>query len=222
MGPGGAIAAPGQAKGCEGFDGAPPSLAEEYADLVSDEFRVQAKRRDQTLSEADIATLPDAARRFLLYTRAVGQPRVQNARIEFDVEMIRKGQALPAPSVQYNFFAEPARIFFVRARLFPIGQSPPRVPRPESHNGCADSLALNIVDAAGSELSATETVTLFSGEQKHAPSSATVDCLDGRNANGTKRGVHPGKEADSHGNGHPNKGILQLQERPDDADAPRP
>ena len=74
------------------------------------------------VTEADLAPLPESARRYLRVTRAVGQPRVQNYRIRF-IGRIRSAPNaawMPFEAEQQSFADEPARLFLMRARLFGI------------------------------------------------------------------------------------------------------
>src|SRR5687767_12156176 len=73
------------------------------------------------LTEADLKTLPLPVQAYLRYTGAVNQPKVKNMRLVFEGRMRNKGKDwFPFRSVQYNFFEHPARLFFMKAKMFGI------------------------------------------------------------------------------------------------------
>lgn len=72
----------------------------------------------ETMTEADLQDLPDPVQRYLKYAGVLHRPKVRNARIVFDGEMRGKGKEyFPFTSVQYNFFDDPARLFFMQATM---------------------------------------------------------------------------------------------------------
>lgn len=73
------------------------------------------------LTEKDIANLPAPVQRYLHYTGAVGRPLVRNMYVAMELKMRSKGKAFfPAQSVQYNFFDDPTRLFFMKAIMFGV------------------------------------------------------------------------------------------------------
>lgn len=81
-------------------------------------FQISAVTSPEILTEADLQNLPDAVQRYLKYAGVLNKPKVRNARIVFDGEMRGKGKEyFPFTSVQYNFFDDPARLFFMKATM---------------------------------------------------------------------------------------------------------
>jgi len=74
------------------------------------------------LTSKDIQLLPDPVQKYLIYVGAVGKPMVQNVRVVFDGSMKRnvKSNWMPILSQQCNFFDEPSRFFYIRAKMFGI------------------------------------------------------------------------------------------------------
>jgi hypothetical protein len=71
------------------------------------------------LTEADIQTLPVPVQKYLRYSGAVNKPKVKNMKIVFDGEMRDKGKDFfKFISVQYNFFDDPTRLFFMKAKMY--------------------------------------------------------------------------------------------------------
>jgi hypothetical protein len=116
------------------------------------------------LTEADLERLPDAVRRYLRGTGAVGRPRIQNYRVRF------RGRIRSAPDTRWmpfvtrqQSFVEPSvRLFLMRARM--LG-----VPVEAFHrfiDGHATMQvkiggAIPMVDASGDVMDRSETVTVF-------------------------------------------------------------
>ncbi len=96
------------------------SIQTGYISKVNNEFIKQALAPEEILTEYDIAHLPAPVRRYIAYIGAIGKSKPQNVRIEFNAQMIRKPGSAPmkATSVQYNFYCNPARLFFMKASQF--------------------------------------------------------------------------------------------------------
>jgi hypothetical protein len=80
--------------------------------------RLTATAAPRLLTDADVAPLPSALRRYLALNGAVGQPRVRNFHATFSGR-IRSGPEAPWMSFvgeQYNFFDPPARLFTMDAQ----------------------------------------------------------------------------------------------------------
>lgn len=85
---------------------------------VQETLQLSAAASTETMTEADLQNLPDPVQRYLKYAGVLHQPKVRNARIVFDGEMRGKGKEyFPFTSVQYNFFDDPARLFFMQATM---------------------------------------------------------------------------------------------------------
>jgi len=86
---------------------------------VQEECRTRPTREIPLLAEDDLARLPPPVQRYVGASGAVGRPRVQNFRIEFDAEMYRKPGDAPmvSTSVRCSFVASPTRLFNERDEL---------------------------------------------------------------------------------------------------------
>ena len=126
------------------------------------------------LLEADLAHLPPPVQRFIRASGALGRPRVQNFRAEFDAQMFRKPGDSPmiSTSVQQNFIASPTRLFFMKSRMFGL-------PVQVLHDYAAGKATfrvrvaslLNVVDEGGEAFSKVETVTVLNDLCFFAPGS---------------------------------------------------
>jgi hypothetical protein len=147
----------------------------------------------QSVTEADLAHLPEPVQRYLRTAGVVGQPRVQNVRARMHGR-IRSGPAarwMPFDVEQYNFFDQPSRFFYMNAsmRLVPV----------QGYHRYAGSSATMLVKAAalvpvaqasGPEMDRAETVTLFNDMCLLAPATLVDpgilwEAVDGRTARGT-------------------------------------
>jgi hypothetical protein len=150
------------------------SLQDRYEEKLHAAFAEQPLTPAPLLTEADLGHLPPPVQRYVRRSGALGRPRVQNVRFEFDAQMYRKpGDApLPSSSVQHNFIARPTRLFFMRSRMFGL---PVRVFHRYADEEATmvvrvASLA-NVVDLAGEELATGETVTVLNDMCFFAPGS---------------------------------------------------
>lgn len=153
------------------------SLQSSFDSRVRAELERQPIRAAPLLAEGDLAHLPPPVRRYVRASGAVGRPRVQNFRIEFDAEMFRKPGDAPmiSTSVQYNFLASPTRLFFMRSRMFGL-------PVQVLHDYAAEQATfkvrvaslVNLVDEDGVAFSKVETVTVLNDLCLFAP-GALVD-----------------------------------------------
>ena len=111
----------------------------------------------------DIVHLPLPVQKYLRYSGVINKEQVENVKIILDVEMRAKGKDwFKATSVQYNFFNDPARLFFMKAKMFGITV-------PGYHRYVAAKATMDIrlfglfpiVKQSGDIMNKTETVTLF-------------------------------------------------------------
>ncbi len=161
-----------------------------FDEAVVAELAAQPLVAAPVLTEHELSGLPAPVQRFVRASGAVGRPRPQNVRVEFDAKMWRKpGQApMEATSVQYNFFGRPARLFLMRARMFGLPVRALHLYRHEQATFRVRVASLvNIVNQQGEQISAAETVTVLNDLCVMAP-GALVDPrlswrpIDDRNA----------------------------------------
>jgi len=126
------------------------------------------------IDEADLARLPLPVQRYLRTAGVVGRPRVRN----FHVRMhgrIRSGpdaRWMPLTAEQYNVADEPARLFYLNASMYAL-------PVQGYHRFIASAASMTVkaaalvpvVRASGSEMSRSETVTLFNDMCVMAPAT---------------------------------------------------
>lgn len=140
------------------------SLLTRFNARVAEEFARQPLTSPSQLTESDLVHLPSPVQRFIMRSGAVGRPRVQNVRVEFLAQMWRKPGSAPmrAPSVQYNFYGRPARIFLMTTRMFGV---PVRALHVYSQEQATFTVRLaslvNMVAHSGEGISRTETVTVL-------------------------------------------------------------
>jgi len=148
------------------------SVQSRYVLNVKNEFSRQPLTPEEVLTETDIAHLPIPVRKYLAYTGAIGKSKPHNVRIEFDAKMTKKPGAslMEATSEQYNFFGSPTRLFFMKASQYLV---PFRVLHAYMDQKATMVVRVaslfNVVDLAGKDLTAAETVTLLNDMCVFAP-----------------------------------------------------
>jgi hypothetical protein len=124
------------------------------------------------LTEADIQHLPPPVQSYLRFSGSVGAPRIVNFRAEMKGTMRRgaDGDWITIHARQYNFFDDPARLFFIESSLYGIPF--------DGYHAYVDNVArmrvkigglLEVVDARGPQMDQAETVTMFNDMCLFAP-----------------------------------------------------
>lgn len=72
-----------------------------------------------SLTEADIANLPEPVKKYIRYTNSLGKPKVNNFRIDFTgkIRSHQKKTWMALTSEQYNFIKKPTRLFYLDATM---------------------------------------------------------------------------------------------------------
>lgn len=129
---------------------------------------------DSVLTKEDIQQLPVPVKKYLYYTGAVGKPKIYNFRAVFKGMFKRtmKSGWMNIYAQQYNFFNDPARIFYIKSSLFGI-------PFNGLHLYIGNNATmqiklasmLQVADAKGEKMNKGETVTLFNDMCLLAPAT---------------------------------------------------
>ena len=119
--------------------------------------------RTDLLTEADIQSLPLPVQKYLRYFNVLNKPKVKNIKVVFDGQMREKGKDwFTFQSVQYIFFDEPKRLFFMKAKMFGM-----IVPGYHRYQKAIATMQIklfglfNVVNIKGVVMNKAETVTLF-------------------------------------------------------------
>ena len=141
-------------------------------DVKSHLFKT-SKIQPDVLNEADIQSLPLPVKKYLQYCNVINKPKVKNMKVVFDGEMREKGKDyFKFTSVQYNFFDEPARLFFMKAKMFGT-----IVPGYHYYHDATASMQIklfglfNVVNVKGTLINKAETVTVFNDMCLMAPAT---------------------------------------------------
>jgi len=134
----------------------------------------------ELLTDADIASLPAPVQKYIRYAGAIDKPKVKSMKIVFDGEMREKGKDFfKFNSLQYNFFGNPARLFFMNAKMYGI-----TVPGYHCYQDATATMQIkllglfNVVNVKGSEMNKAETVTVFNDMCLMAPASLIDKRID--------------------------------------------
>jgi len=130
---------------------------------VKTQLDKSAKIKTDLLTEVDIESLPAPVKRYIRYSGSLNQPKVKNVRIVFDGKMRGKGNDwFDFTSMQYNFFIDPSRHFFMKARMFGVSILGYHAYQNEKASMNIKLLGLIPVSrASGQEMDKSETVTFF-------------------------------------------------------------
>ncbi len=125
------------------------------------------------LTEGDIQSLPVPVQKYLRYCQVLNKPKVKNMKVVFDGEMREKGKDwFPFRSVQYNFFDQPTRLFFMKGKMFGI-----TVPGYHCYQDATATMQIkllglfDVVNIKGEIMNKAETVTLFNDMCLMAPAT---------------------------------------------------
>ncbi len=145
----------------------------QYQSEVNRYLASQNIENEDNITEEDLDHLPPPVRKYLKYVGVVGKPRIKNVSVEFEGRMRKKNGAwFKFSSSQYNFFDNPARFFFMKARSNGLPTN--------GYHSYADEEAsmkirllsqFDVVDIKSDELFEAETVTFFNDMCVLAPGS---------------------------------------------------
>ncbi|HVO73820.1 MAG TPA: DUF6544 family protein [Ignavibacteriaceae bacterium] len=156
------------------------AAAERLPGSFKNSFKAEAEEglkrssRQSILTLEDIKHLPLPVRKYIIYSGAIGKEKIQNFRAVLSGEMKPSPQSsfLEFRAEQYDFFDKPARIFYVKSRIYGI-------PFDGFHlyKGPSATMRIKIAslfkaaDAYGPEMNKGETVTLFNDICIFAPAA---------------------------------------------------
>lgn len=128
----------------------------------------------EMVTDEDIQHLPAIVQKYLHYTGSIGKEKVLNFRAEFSGGIRSKSTEdfTPLKSVQYNFYDNPSRLFYIVAKKMGIPAKGIHLYRDQTAIMLVKVLGLfTVVDAKGKEMNQGETVTLFNDMCFMAPAT---------------------------------------------------
>jgi hypothetical protein len=129
--------------------------------------------KNDILTEADIISLPIPVQKYLQYTGVLNKPKVKNAKIIFEGQMREKGKDFfNFTSVQYNFFDNPTRLFFMKAKMYGTAVTGYHCYQNATATMQVKLLGMfNVANVKGNEMNKAETVTVFNDMCLMAPAT---------------------------------------------------
>ena len=156
------------------------AIAENLPTSYKKIFKIEVERglkrytMQEILTKEDIKHLPFPVQKYLIYTESIGKEKVHNFKANFRGEIKPKPDSdyLNFHSVQYNFFDQPARVFFIKSKMYGL-------PFQGLHLYVGSTATMQIkiaslfqvVDAKGPQMNRGETVTMFNDMCFFAPST---------------------------------------------------
>lgn len=129
---------------------------------------------DDILTKEDIEGLPGPVKKYIEYTGAIGKPKLHNIKLVFKGQ-IRMGAGklwMNFKSVQYNFFDEPERIFYIKSGMFGLPVSGLHLYKNKKATMQINAACFfRVADGKGFEMDKGETVTVFNDMCCMAPAS---------------------------------------------------
>lgn len=153
----------------------------EFTSRVKADFANNNTFSTDILTEKDIADLPIPVQNYLHYTKSVGQEKIKNFKAEFAGVMRSslEDNGMNVQSVQYNFYKNPSRYFYMSATKMGMPASGLHIYRNESATFKVKLLNwINVVDAKGEKMTQGETVTLFNDMCLIAPATLIDDRIE--------------------------------------------
>jgi hypothetical protein len=95
------------------------SYHKQFTKTVKEGMEQTAAISSSLLNETDLQALPEPVRKYIRYSGAVGKPKVESFKVEFNGKL-RKNEAsewMPFTSEQYNFMEPATRLFFMKATM---------------------------------------------------------------------------------------------------------
>lgn len=139
-------------------------LRDEYELAAKEGFRAIPPDAGETLTEYDIAGLPEAVQRYIRFSGAIGRPRIWNYQLRFRGEL-RNGANSPWMRIEADqqSFVEPAtRLFFIKASMYGVPfRTLHRYVGPSATFRVRLAGLFTVVDAFGPEMDQSETVTVL-------------------------------------------------------------
>jgi hypothetical protein len=151
------------------------SFKKEFATEVAESLQMQSCQ--VIVTENDIQHLPVPIQKYLRYTVAIGKEKIQSVRLEFtgDFKTAPDRNYLKFKSVQYNFYGNPKRFFYMKMPVAGISCIGLHVYK-DATAWMRIKIAslIEIVDAKGEKMDQGETVTVFNDMCLMAP-AALID-----------------------------------------------
>lgn len=145
----------------------------QFKEDVKDQLHQSVVNNKELLTEEDLQSLPQSVQKYLRLSGVVNKPKVKNMRIEFDGKMRAKGgDWFPFHSVQYNFFDDPARLFFMKAKMY--GTTVPGYHDYQKATARMDVKLFGLftlMEESGIVMNISETVTFFNDMCLMAPAT---------------------------------------------------
>lgn len=140
------------------------NISREFTARVNHDFAANKGGEKNILTDAEMDHLPLCVRKYLYYTRSAGKPEIMNCRAEFTGGMRGNPDEdfMKLHSVQYNFFGNPSRYFYMSAQKGGLPFTGLHLYQNQRATFTVKLLNwFKIVDAAGEKMNRAETVTLL-------------------------------------------------------------
>lgn len=144
---------------------------------------------ESLLTEADLQDLPEPVQKYIRYSGALNQPKVNNFKVVFEGQIRKNEQSewMPFTSEQYNFLNASTRLFFMKATM--KGLPVAGYHRFQNGDAFMDIRLISLFRVqfqTGKEMGIAETVTFFNDMCCMAPATLIDKRIQWLEVNGNK------------------------------------
>ena len=146
-------------------------MEKEFRSDVEQTITETSEKDSGIITEEDLIHLPEPVKKYMIYAGVIHNPKVKNFRIKFEGEMRdRNMDWFPFTSVQYNFYDDPTRLFFMKGKVNGLPVTGYHKYRKDYSGMLVNLLSLfPVADISGREMFEAETVTFLNDMCLFAP-----------------------------------------------------
>ncbi len=149
-------------------------MKKKYLKEIRLKIQSETKERPEILTETDMKHLPEPVKKYIRLTGFVGKEKIRNVFLKASgkIRSSEKSGWMPFTSEQYNFFSNPLRAFYIKAKKMGVPANGLHLYKNETATMVIKILNLfKVVDAIGPEMNQAETVTILNDMCCMAPGS---------------------------------------------------
>ena len=169
------------------------NMKKSFKSEVSKAFVLNNALKNDLLTETDIQYLPRIVQKYIYITGSLGKAKIKNFYAEFTggFRSNSKEKSSPLHSIQYNFFHEPTRLFYMVAKKMGIPATGLHIYSKQTASMVIKVLGLfTVVEAKGVEMNKGETVTFFNDMCFIAPATLIDNNISWKETDNTTVEAH--------------------------------
>ena len=167
-------------------------MKREYRNLVRKGLGRTGKMNPGLITGEDIRNIPEPVKKYLNLAGVIGKEKVLNFKATFEGRIRSSVESgwMKLKSEQYNFFDEPSRYFYIRAKKMGLTASGLHKFENEQASMLIKLAGIfTMVDAKGEKMNQAETVTLFNDMCIMAPATLISPSIEWENIDALTAGA---------------------------------